>query len=362
MTELVPLEYPKAFRGVFARRREVYAPLVEAARRDLHALALPDALRPFYDAVVRENPQPSFLLLPLMFLAAAEATGGVRDEHRRYLPVLLLCMETCAVVDDTVDRTPMRSGRRSFPMRFGETSAAPFVGSLVAVVAREAGRADPALQESTLALFLELYALQLWEHQHLYPRATLFDRWLENRYAENAAGIAFGLHPALRLAGLPPLPREVLERFGRVFQDVDDLVNLVEDRATVGENDDVLMGAVTRPLRLALEAHPALHGQLERVWGLARSLTGASARSVTVVPARAWDGVRAMYAPLRQAMLEVGVPGTVAAVLEDARRCVEATPSDLRPLMAEMVGTWVDRLRSCGGVDLLAGAADRRTA
>ncbi|MGZ3461033.1 MAG: hypothetical protein ACXU86_21300, partial [Archangium sp.] len=120
MKEMAPLQYPQLFQGAFARRRESFTLLVEEARRVLHELPVPRALRPFYDTVVRDNPQPSFLLLPLMFLVMAEGSGGIQARHRRFLPIMMLSMEACAISDDTVDRTPMRSGRPSFPMRFGE--------------------------------------------------------------------------------------------------------------------------------------------------------------------------------------------------------------------------------------------------
>jgi hypothetical protein len=349
MSEPIPLQYPQMFQGVFARKRELFVPLVEQARQELHSLDVPPALRPFYDTVVRDNAQPSFMLLPLMFLVMAEASGGIHAVHRRFLPVLLLTMETCATVDDTVDRTPMRSGRRTFALRFGEVSSTPFVGSLVAMAAQQAARVDARLLDATLALFSELYALQLWERQNLYPTEMLFEHWLDNRYHENTLGVRFGLDTALLLNGHAPAPLAVHQSFGRMFQDVDDLVNILEDRRSQGENDDVLMGAVTRPLLVVLERYPALRADVTNLWRVCRAMTGSSAVAVHKMPAHTNPTIERLYRPVYEALCDVGVRGTVEHVLADYRTCVAAAPPLLRPVIQEMTQTWVDRLRRCKG-------------
>ncbi len=353
MKELVPLRYPRYFQGVFARRREVFAPLVEEARRVLDTLPLPEKLRPFYDTVVRDNPQPSFMLLPLMFLVLGEASGGIHASHRKFLPVMMLSMEACAIVDDTVDRTPMRSGRPTFPINFGEASTAPFVSTLVAIATREAARIDPRLLDATTNLFVELYSLQLWERNNIYPTENLFDQWLENRYSENTAGVAFGLDTALLLNGSDPLPLSVAESFGRIFQDVDDIVNIVENRWTEGENDDLLMGAVTRPLLLALEKYPDLRADLAALWEICRSTACASVAEVYREPTHSHALLEKLARPIRKAIHEVGIHGTAAHVISDYRTCVASTPPEYRPVIQELTSTWVDRLRRCKGVDLV---------
>lgn len=351
MTALVPLRYPRFFQGIFARQRDVFLPLVEEARGVLHALSVPEKLRPFYDTVVGDNPQPSFMLLPLMFLAMAEAAGGIQAAHRRFLPVMMLGLEACSILDDTVDRTPMRSGRPTFPNRFGEASTASFVSSLVATVTREAARVEPRLLEATADFIVELSAFQLWERNNIYPTRELFEPWLENRYHQNTIGVAFGLNPALQLHGREPLPLGVLESFGRIFQDVDDVVNIVENRWTQGENDDLLMGAVTRPLLLALEAYPHLHAEVEALWEVCRTTARASVAEVHREPVHAHAIVEKRARPVRQALLEVGVRGTAAHVLEDCRTCVASAPPEFRPVLQELTSTWVDRLRHCLGAE-----------
>ena len=354
MTTLVPLRYPRFFQGVFARQRDVYTPLVEEARKVLHELPVPGKLRPFYDTVVGDNPQPSFMLLPLMFLAMAEAAGGIQAAHRRFLPVMMLSLEACSILDDTVDRTPMRSGRPSFPNRFGEARTASFVSSLVATVTREAARVEPRLLEGTAHFIVELSAFQLWERDHIYPTRELFEPWLENRYNQNTVGVAFGLNPALQLHGREPLPLGVMESFGRIFQDVDDIVNIVENRWTQGENDDLLMGAVTRPLLLALDASPSLHADVEALWEVCRTTALASVAEVHREPVHANALVQKRARPVREALIEVGVRGTAAHVLSDCRACVESAPPEFRPVLKELTFTWVDRLRRCLGPELLS--------
>jgi hypothetical protein len=359
MNDLVPLRYPQLFQGLFARRRASFTPLIEEARRVLDALPVPGALRPFYDTVIRDNPQPSFLLLPLMFLATAEASGGIRPAHRGFLPVLMLSMEACAVADDTVDRTPMRSGRPSFAMRFSEVSCTPFVGALIALLSNEAARVDPRLLDVTSRFFVEVSALQLWERHHPYPTEDLFARWLENRYRQSVIGVGFGLEPALLLNGWAPLPASVVEAFGRMFQDVDDIVNILENRSAEGENEDLLMGAVTKPLLLSLERHPALRADLAALWASRRAAGDSSVSELLRQPDEQREAHERLARPLRQALLEVGVPGTVEHVLADYRTAVASAPPALRSVIQEMTGSWVDRLRRCKGVELVTEARMR---
>ncbi len=335
-------------------------PLVEEARRVMHTLPVPERLRPFYDTVVRDNPQPSFMLLPLMFLVMGEASGGLQATHRKFLPVMMLCMEACAIVDDTVDRTPMRSGRPTFPIHFGEASTTPFVSSLVALATREAARIDPRLLDATTNLFVDLYAYQLWEKNNIYPTEPLFEQWLENRYGENTVGVAFGLDTALVLNGREPLPLSVAESFGRIFQDVDDIVNIVENRWTEGENDDLLMGAVTRPLLLALEKYPELRSDLAALWEVCRSSACASVAEVYREPTHSHPLLEQLARPIRKAVHEVGIRGTAAHVIADYRACVASTPPEYRPVIQELTSTWVDRLRRCKGIDLVTEDQVRR--
>ncbi len=349
MSDIATLQYPEFFQGLFARKRGHFAPLIEDARIHLHALAVPAALRPFYDTVVRENPQPSFMLVPLMFLAVAEASGGVQAAHRDFLPYLMLSMEAIAVLDDTVDGTPMRSGRPTFAARFGEPSATPFVSTLVALIARELARVEPRMLGITMGLFVDLNSCQLWERHHAYPRDDQFAVWLENRYQQSMVGTSFGLDTALLLNGRGLAPAAVQRPFGRILQDVDDLVNLLEERGTDGEGDDLLLGLVTRPLLLTLERYPAMRAGLSTLWAAERAR-----RAHGPGPAERSDAVAAaLSGPLRAAMREVGVPGTVAQILADLRACVAAAPIDIRPVVGELARTWVDRLRRCKSVEFV---------
>jgi hypothetical protein len=360
MNAMVPLRYPNFFQGIFARQREVYIPLVEEARRVLHALPVPEKLRPFYDTVVRDNPQPSFLLLPLMFLVMAEASGGIRATHRDYLPFMMLSMEAIAISDDTVDRTPMRSGRPSFPIHFSEASTTPFVSTLVALVARESARIDPRLLDASMGSFIELYTCQLWERHHAYPTEDRFEQWLDNRYRQSVLGASIGLDPALLLNGHEPMPLGVLEPFGRIFQDVDDIVNIVEARWTEGENDDLLMGAVTKPLLVALDQCPSLRADVSALWEVCRATACTSVAEVYREPAHSHAILAKLASPIREAVLGVGIRGTTAQILSDYRTCVASTPPEFRPVLQELTFTWVDRLRRCKGVDLVTEEQIRR--
>lgn len=356
MKDIAPLQYPQLFQGLFARQRPRFEPLLEAARRQLDSLEVPATLRPFYNTVVRENPQPSFVLAPLMFLASAEASGGVQAAHREFLPWLMLIMEAIAVLDDTIDGTPMRSGRPAFAARFGEASATPFVSTLLALFARETARIDPRLLDATMTLLVELNSLQLWEWHHTYPTADQFEVWLENRNRQSEIGVSFGLDTALLLNGREPAPTSVVRPFARIGQDVDDLVSILEDRDAVGENDDVLMGMVTRPLLLTLERYPSMDDDLAALWASCRAQKEASARGRGPAPDATRSEIAGLARPIREAIREVGVQGTVTQVLADYRACVVATPLELRPLIGELARTWVDRLRRCKGAEVVTEA------
>jgi geranylgeranyl pyrophosphate synthase len=348
MSELAPLEYPRLFQGIFGRVRGSYEPLLEDARRALQQITVPGELRLYLDYVVQDNPQPSFLLLPLLFLATAESMGGITPAHRRCLPVIMLSMELVAIADDTVDRTLARSGRPTFPARFGEGSATPFAGALMAMVAERARRVDTRVFDHTMRFFVELFANELWERQNLYPPPEVFDRWLEHRYRQSAVGAAFALNTALILSDRASLSEDATEAFGHVFQDVDDLVNLLEPRDAAGENDDVVMGMITMPLLHALRCRPALLTDLEALWETSRALGNVSIAEQPRERARLGARLAEQYRPLREAMLELAVPAMVERVLASCGACVSASPPGLRGIMREMTGTFADRLRRCG--------------
>jgi geranylgeranyl pyrophosphate synthase len=343
--DLVPLEYPQLFRGLFADVRVRYEPLLEEGRAELRGLPIPRQLSPFYDYVVRDNPQPAFVLMPLMFLAMADAAGGIGPRHRQFLPTLMLMMEAVAVADDTVDRTPMRSGRASFPGRFDDCSSAPFVGALTALVCERARQCDERAFDLSRRFLVELFALELWEHQNVYPSHEGFEEWLRHRYRQAAIAVEIALDAALALSGHALLSREVSRAFASLCQDVDDIVNLVEYREGHGENDDLKMGIITRPLVFAVKARPALAREVASMWELYR----AARRELhsTEHSSRA----QALYLTIRAEIIETGVPPAVREVLRDLRTCTEETPRELRRVMREMAAAFVDRLRRCELVD-----------
>ncbi len=342
--DLVPLDYPRLFRGLFADVRVQYEPLLEEGRAELRGLPIPNQLRPFYDYVVRDNPQPAFVLMPLMFLAMADAAGGIGPRHRHFLPTLMLMMEVVAVADDTVDRTPMRSGRASFPGHFDDCSAAPFVGALTALVCERARQCDERTFDLSRRFLIELFSLELWEHHHVYPTLEGFEEWLRHRYRQAAIAVEIALDAALALSQRPPLPREVSKAFARLCQDVDDIVNLVEYREGLGENDDLKMGIITRPLLFAVHARPALASDVATMWELCRAARGKPGSDGA-------ERAHRLYLAIRKQIIETGVPPAIREVLRDLRTCTDETPRELRKVMREMAAAFVDRLRRCELVD-----------
>lgn len=352
MTPAVSLSFPDSFRGMFHRIEPTCRPLLEDALRKVHGMPVPAELRPFFAHVTTESPQPSYVLLPLIFLAAAEASGGITQKHIDSLPTLLLGMEVIAVIDDTVDRTPMRSGRMSFPRRFGDVSSTPFTGALLMLMAGCSKSCPSEILEPTIQCHLDLFSMWLWERQNTYPDRALFDEWLERRYEETAVVVDLIINGSLALNGRPPLPRAAVQGISRIFQDVDDVVSIAESREEQGENDDLQMGVITRPLLLTLARVPSLADRVELLWQRYRPLYDASLveleRRHTEVAAEARpirDGIRAE-------MLEVGVPETVRRMLGDLRTCVRETQAPLQPFMRELALSTIERLRACGRGDL----------
>jgi uncharacterized protein (TIGR00730 family) len=346
------IRWPDQFRGLFERVTATHGHLLEEALCELQAAHIPAKLRPFFDHVSVESQQPSFMLVPLIFLAAAEASGGVRQAHVDALPILLLGMEAVAINDDAVDRTPVRSGRTSFPMRFGHPSATPFTGALLMLMTERSKKCPAAFVEKMVQYHLHLCSMVLWEWQNVYPTSETFEAWLENRYGETRITVEYTIDSALALNGLAPLPRAAIEPFSRIFQDVDDIVNVVERRDELGENDDLRMGVVTRPLLLTLERVPALHTDVERLWEHYRPLRDASIIDFQERQADVGDKTRALHDAIRSALLEIGVPETVRCMLAEVSRCVQETPEALRPFMRELVLTIMERLRGCGNAAL----------
>ena len=324
------VRFPDSFQGIFERLRPRFAPLLVEARGTLSRLPVRPELYPYYSYGVLKHAQPSFMLLPLMFLALADHVRGVGPRHRRHLPWLMLAMEACAILDDTVDHTPYRSGRLSYPGRFGAASAAPFTAFLVTVVMERTTREEPELVPLVADLFQTLCSLETWEIGARYPaldEATL-SHWLECRYGEVGPAVAYGLDGALILHGEPPLPPRVPRLFAEIFQDVDDLVNFAERREHAGENDDLKMGMVTHLLLAAVRDCPRVVPRVESLWQEADE-----------------DRRAARYEPVAALIEEHGVAPTVEKILADAAECIEITPQAYRASIEEMVLTFLDRLR-----------------
>jgi hypothetical protein len=350
------IEWPKFFRHDRAVR--AYGPLIERARHRIRAEVPSVGLANFLAYQVWDNPQPTYLILPFMFLASAEAAGGVTQRHADYVSTILLMCELMAVSDDTVDRTPTRSGRPSFPAHFGDGSALPFAASLVTMTL-EASRAEPKVFAALADYYVEFYGLELWEREHLYPERPLFDAWLENRYGQTVVVTEFMLSSALLFHGRDRWPRAAVAALSRIEQDVDDLVNLVEYRAGDGENDDLQSGVVTRALIVAIAESPALAGEVRELWRRYEPIRAGepSIGEMSARHARVGRETEALYARVRAGILRHGVPGTVAGILADYRAAVRATPLELRPFMRELAATFVRRLRRLRPVDLLSAAS-----
>lgn len=351
------IRFPELYRGVYESTRERFAPLIIEGIGAIRGMEVSDDLRPFLAYQVWENPQPSFILLSFMYLASAEASGGITERHRGYLPTVLLASELCAVADDTIDRSPFRSGRPTFPARFGDPSAAPMTSVLSTLVLRGSHH-DPRLFELTTEFLLGLSSLELWEAANTYPPSALFEAWLRHRYDQAATAIAYVLDAGLVLNDHARWDAEAVLALSRVSQDVDDVVNILEYRESEGENDDLLSGVVTKSLVRAIEAEPPLRAAVDALWKPFRELA-ASRPPIHELPARRAalnERLLPEYAALRERIVETGVPATTRESLLDFQHAVRRSPPELRGLMRQLGGSFLDRLRRVRAVDLAAAS------
>ena len=348
------IEYPAYFRGIYEDIRARHAPLLAGALAAIRALPVGDDLRPALAYQCWENPQPSFILFPLMFIATAEATGGITQRHVDFLPTIMMFSELLAVADDTVDRTARRSGRETFARRFGDASALPLAAALASLVLADARRADARVFDAVASYLPRFFGLELWERDHAFPKPALFEAWLEHRYAQASWSTQVVLDSALLLSGRDPWPTPAVDALNRIGQDVDDIVNVVEFRESDGENDDLMCGVVTRPMLRAIEARPYLATQIANLWDQHRPLAHEQL-SIAAYQERRAQLIRdtlPAYVPIRHAILEEGVPATRRDANADLEVCMTETPHELRPLMHGLARAFVDRLGSLRAVEV----------
>jgi hypothetical protein len=347
-TAVSPIQYPTHFRGIYAEVRARHGRHLEDAVRTIRAIPVCDELRPAFAFQTWDNPQPSFILFPLMFLATADTSGGITKRHLDLLPVVMLFSELIAVADDTIDRSCRRSGRETFALRFGDASALPFVATMQAMVLSRTRRCDERLFEATLDYFERFFPLELWERAHTYPDRSLYDSWLEHRHAQATWTTQLVLDSALLLNDQPPWPSAAVAALNRIGQDIDDVVNIMEFREAAGENDDLMSGVVTRSMVHAIDACPGLGDSIEALWSLHRPLAREQL-SIAAYQARRAALVRETlpaYLPIRDAILAHGVPATLAGAEGDLELAVRESPEALRPLMHGLATAFLERARA----------------
>ncbi|HSP79819.1 MAG TPA: TIGR00730 family Rossman fold protein, partial [Myxococcaceae bacterium] len=125
-----------------------------------------------------------------------------------------------------------------------------------------------------------------------------------------------------------------------------------EHRDEQGENDDLRMGIVTRPLLLTLAHRPELAETVEQLWKEYRPLHQASLLDFQALQREVAQRTRPTYERLRDALLEIGIPETVRRMGDDLHHCVQETPAPVRPFMRELGFSIVDRLRRSGHPEL----------
>lgn len=342
------VQFPDQFQGVFKTTKTRFAPLIGEARAQLRDLRVPEKIQRYYSFAVLDRPQPSYMLLPLMFLATAEQHGGITERHRAYLPWYMLMMEVCAIVDDTVDRTPLRSGRDSFPEHYSDAAAASFGTFLISKIFEKTVEVAPELVPLTARCFEVMFATSTWEIDARYPQAERgqLAAWVQNRYETVAPFIEHSFNSALRLNRRREVGADACLSFAEVMQDVDDVVSLVEQRETNGENDDIKLGVVTHPLLSAIDAQPDSLVLLDRFWTPFRSIPTRSRDEFNAGMRRCSAATAPQYAELSKRVLELGIPVTVEKAIGCAVASAERCPPELQACVGDIALSFVDRLRS----------------
>lgn len=205
----------------------------------------------------------------------------------------------------------------------------------------------PELTVLVSRMLARITALETWEHHARYPAATpsSLGAWLQLHYDAVPPAVSHALDGALLMHGLPPVADDVCVRFAELMQDVDDLVNFAERREDDGENDDLKMGIVSHPLVAAVAKDPAASALLERLWTPYRALSFSQPESIGPALARCHASTSTEYDELAAIMTAHGVPHTFDKIARDAIATIAAASPSIRGCVAEMVVTFVERLR-----------------
>jgi hypothetical protein len=342
------IQAPEKFQGVFSVACARYEPLMLEAREQLRAIEVPDELQDHFEFGVLAHDQPSFMLLPLMYLDLADRTGGIQSKHRAYLPWFMLSWELVAVIDDAIDRAKRRSGRQTFVDHYGITQLLPFSHFLMSTIIEGAAVAVPESVPWIARSFSQLCGLETIEVATRYPTPSVptFERLLRYHHEQARGAVSHALDAAMALQGREPFPAKLSVMMGDLMQDVDDVVNVVEHRSSAGENDDLRLGTVTFPLLATLRADPSFAAVLETLWAPYR-LASANERAILAKALQRCDEEtleegRAVH----RAVARHGIPATIAKIRADSEACVASAPSEFRAYTADMCDAFLERIQN----------------
>lgn len=357
------IQFPKKFKGLYTDTEKKYRPLIEEAIERSKQFPIDDELRPLYSYLVWENPLPTFILSTVMFLEVAEETGGIKKGHLDYLPLLIIILELMGIADDSIDRTIMRSNRMSCVKKYGDGTTLAFTGSLMTMLFSESRKYDSKLFDQLVICLSQIFFSWVWESQNVYPKPSLFKHYVNYRYKQGWAFADFVFNASLIINKKPILPLGTASpnyRINKVAQDVDDVVNIAEFRANRGENDDLLMGIMTRPTMVAIKEEPHLLAEILELWSHFRDLI-KSKPSVDELHKRHAEITRQVlpdYQKIRNVILEKGIPKVITTLLKEYHEAVKSSPPHVRRSINEIGYAYIDRLSR---IDYTALQGDRHT-
>ncbi|NUP12829.1 MAG: hypothetical protein HOW73_42870 [Polyangiaceae bacterium] len=343
----VHVRFPAQFDDFFATTCRQYESELVDARARLAKLELPEELRAHYHFAVLEHDQPSFMLLPLMYLNLADRMGGVTEKHRAYLPWFMLSSEIVAVLDDAIDRAAKRSDHQTFADRYGLVELLPFSHFMLATVIAQIADTIPEAVGPMARSFVDLCGLETIEVATRYakPDPIYFERLLRVHHEQARGAVAHAHDVALMFHGRVDFPHSLSILMGDLMQDVDDLVNFMEERDLVGENDDLSLGTVTYLLLSTLRADPGFAATLDAMWAPYREAAATSRAALNPALRRCDLESEDARAAVRRAVAIHGVPATLEKIHADAERCISSAPPEFRGYAEDVCGAFLHRLR-----------------
>ncbi|HXD90585.1 MAG TPA: polyprenyl synthetase family protein [Candidatus Binataceae bacterium] len=206
-------------------------------------------------------------LRPLFILLVYRASGGadakVEDAIDAAIALELIHSATL-LHDDIIDGGLLRRGKPSAFARYG-AAASLVTGDFLFCRAFElCGRFEERLVQTAARACIQLTEGEVMEGRMRHHSAATFDDYLEIITRKTASLFAAGGRVAADLAGGSPATIATMEKlglaFGRAFQMIDDVLDIVGPEAKIGKpvGSDLRAGVLSLPAVIGMDELPEL--------------------------------------------------------------------------------------------------------